>query len=158
MKPRLSGLIVCVLASCIGHGNSEAQFYTLPAGDGLVNTISDNGIAAGSFLSPQYFIWEVGASGKVNIGGVPAGNGVGGQAKISNDGTKLCGSELNPESGLHEMAFYDIEKGHWTTLGGLGGSSDASISSGWGNFWRRANRGWSRIYQRRHRACDGLEQ
>lgn len=109
----------------------SAQFFTLPAGEGFVEGISDNGIAVGSFNSPEYFMWEVGVGGKVSIGGVPAGNGIGGQASISNDGEFIGGVTFNPSSGFHEASRYDVETGAWTPLAGLGGSSGSEISSGW---------------------------
>ena len=109
-----------------------AQFFTLPQGEGFIETISNNGIAAGSFNSPEYFMWEVGVSGKISIGGVPAGNGVGGQASISNDGAFIGGVTFNADSGFHEASRYEVATQSWTPLGGLQGSSGSSISSGWG--------------------------
>lgn len=125
--------LVAFLCVFLFANYASGQFYALDPGDGLVVGISDNGIAVGSFQNAdnQYFMWQVGAGGKVNIGGVPAGNGVGGQAKISNDGTRIVGSDFNNVSGLHEMSYYDVSSGSWTPVGGIGGSSDASISSGW---------------------------
>ena len=108
-----------------------AQFFSLPSGQGFVESISNNGIAVGSFNSPEYFMWEVGVGGKVNIGGVPAGNGVGGQASVSNDGSFVGGVTFNAASGFHEASRYEVATGMWTPLGGLAGSSGTSISSGW---------------------------
>lgn len=112
----------------------QAQFYSLEEGDGLVNDVSNNGIAVGSFLNAdnEYFSWEIGVGGKVNIGGVPAGGGVGGQAGISNDGSIVVGSDFNSMSGFNEASVYDMSGGTWTNLGGIGSSSGSSISSGWG--------------------------
>lgn len=114
--------------------NVEAQFYTLGPGDGLVDAVSDNGIAVGSFLNSdnEYFSWEIGVGGKVNIGGAVAGNGVGGQPSISNDGMRIGGTEFNSASGFNEMSYYDTASGTWTSVGGIGSSSGTSISSGWG--------------------------
>ena len=133
MRSGLS-LVVCLLFATIGLQEVEAQFFLLNPGDGLVNDVSNNGVAVGSFLNNdgQYFSWEIGVGGKVNIGGVPAGNGVGGQAKISNDGMFACGTDFNAGSGFHELSRYDFVTQQWTPLGGLGGSSGSEISSGWG--------------------------
>ena len=127
-----SNLCLFVLSiSFLLSQHASAQFYSLPANTGFVEGISDNGIAVGSFGSAEYFLWEVGVGGKVNIGGVPAGDGVGGQAKISNDGAFIGGTTFNNDSNLHEASRYEVATGMWTPLGGLGASSGSETSSGW---------------------------
>jgi uncharacterized membrane protein len=121
--------IVAALGVCVS--GATAELYILPVGDGLIETISDNGVAAGSFLAPEYFIWTV-ENGTEYIGGTVPGSGIGGQARVSADGTRVCGTFLNPNSGFNEMAIYDIATGEWTPLGGIGGMSGTEISSGWG--------------------------
>jgi hypothetical protein len=55
-------LFVLLTAACaVISSPALAQFYTLN-GSGLIEGISDNGIAVGSFNSPEYFMWEVGVS------------------------------------------------------------------------------------------------
>ncbi|MCA9290535.1 MAG: hypothetical protein KDA25_05370, partial [Phycisphaerales bacterium] len=79
---------------------------------------------------PTYFMWSP-DNGHMGIGGVPAGNGVGGQAKISVDGLFVCGTTYNAVEDYHEMSRYDVTAGTWTACGGIGGETDAEISSGW---------------------------
>ncbi|MEO1007407.1 MAG: GC-type dockerin domain-anchored protein [Planctomycetota bacterium] len=130
MAPRLTAVIVL----CCG-GAALGQFWTTPVGQGLMEGISDAGVAVGSFNHPagEYFLWTE-DGGVELIGGVPAGSGVGGQAKISNDGRYVCGTIFNDGPGWHEMARYDRTTGEWTPLGfipGFGEPVDDEISSGW---------------------------
>jgi hypothetical protein len=132
--------LTLVLASTSLAGD----FYTIPVGQGLAEGISDNGIAVGSFNSPEYFMWTVNGGVQL-IGGTVPGSGVGGQAKISNDGARIGGTYLNPASGFNEMAYYDVGAGMWNPLGGIGGSSGTEISSGWnisGNGQNVVGLGW----------------
>ncbi|MFK7960324.1 MAG: hypothetical protein AB8G96_07335 [Phycisphaerales bacterium] len=110
---------------------ASAQFTRIEGFSGLGEGISNTGVVAGSFGTPEYFMWTE-LDGPMLIGGTVPGNGVGGQGKVSADGTRICGSFLNPASGLNEMAWYDVATGTWTPLGGIGGSVDAEISGGWG--------------------------
>lgn len=111
-------------------GSAQAQeFYNLGAGF-TPTSISDNGVVAGtSDALGQYFTWSSG-DGVTGIGGTLPG--AGGQASISADGTRIAGTALNTMTGLNEMGYYDTNTGNWTLLGGIGGSSDSSTSSGWG--------------------------
>lgn len=108
------------------------EFHIL--GQGFTPTaISDNGVVAGdSDALGQYFTWTA-AGGITAIGGyIPTQPGSGGQASISNDGTRIGGTNLNATTGLAEMAYYDVNTGSWNNLGGIGGSVDGGTSSGWG--------------------------
>lgn len=107
------------------------QFWNLGAGIEATG-ISDTGVVVGTDPnSNQYFMWS--ASGGMQwIGGVGANDGYGGIATISNDGSKVGGTNINGDTGLGEAAVYDVGSGTWTSLGGIGGSMDNSTSSGWG--------------------------
>ena len=120
------------ISICILCGAANGQFFS-QSGFGLVETVSNNGISAGSFGNPagQYFLWDI-ENGAMNIGGVGAGGGVGGSPGVSDDGQYVCGVTLNPATGLHEMSRYEVGTGTWTPLGGLGSSSGSETSSGWG--------------------------
>ena len=113
---------------CWASGPAQGQFYAVDGG--APDGISDNGVATGNFGSPEYFLWTVGGGTQL-IGGTLPGNGVGGQAKISNDGTRISGTYLNPASGLNEMAYYDVPTATWNPLGGIGNACSTEISSGW---------------------------
>ena len=80
----------------------------------------------------EYFYWTE-ETGVVLVGGTSAGNGVGGQAKVSDDGTRMVGTVLNGSSGLYEMGICLLDSGaEWVPLGGIGSSSGGEASSGWG--------------------------
>jgi hypothetical protein len=123
-------LVSVVTSVAVVGASAGGEFYTAPVGEGLVEGISDNGVACGSFNSPEYFMWTV-DGGLELIGGTVPGDGVGGQAKISNDGTRISGTYLNPVSGLNEFSYYDIGAATWNPLGGIGGVSGTETSSGW---------------------------
>ena len=80
----------------------------------------------------EYFYWTE-ETGVVLVGGTAAGGGVGGQAKVSDDGTRMVGTVLNGSSGLYEMGICLLDSGaEWVPLGGIGSSSGGEASSGWG--------------------------
>jgi uncharacterized membrane protein len=93
--------------------------------------LSGNGSVITGYDSSQYFIWSQGGGYRGIGGSIPAG-GVGGSPEISNDGSRICGAYLNPASGLNEMAMYNVAAATWTPLGGIGGASGTTMSSGWG--------------------------
>lgn len=107
------------------------QFWNLGAGYEATG-ISDTGVVVGTDTNTnQYFMWTAGG-GMTLIGGVGANDGYGGQATISNNGSRIGGTNINADTGLGEAAVYDTGLGTWTNLGGIGGSMDNSTSSGWG--------------------------
>jgi uncharacterized membrane protein len=118
------------LLSPAGLAHAQNAYFNLGAGQTPSGLSADGAVAAGTNNS-QYFKWTA-TGGVVNIGGVSAATSlVGGQAKISNDGTRLCGVYLNPVSGKHELSRYDLGSSTWTPLGGIGAACSAEISSGW---------------------------
>ncbi len=93
---------------------------------------SENGELVVGTSPTEYFYWTE-ATGLVMVGGTAAGNGVGGQAKVSNDGSRMVGTVFNPISGLYEMGICLLDDGAtWLPLGGIGSSSGSETSSGWG--------------------------
>ena len=124
-----------VAALACAAGSASAQFWTIDPQFALSEGISNNGIVSGSGVDAggSYFMWSQ-SGGLVNIGGVSAGNGVGGQATVSNDGSYIAGTRYNAAMGYHEMARYNIAAGTWEGFGGIPGIGmqvDAEISSGW---------------------------
>jgi hypothetical protein len=106
---------------------SAQSFYNL--GQGVTPTDANNGVVVGS--DPATFFYWTAGSGRINVGGVPAGSNGAGTARISADGTRFSGTAVGA-SGMNEAGYYDIGASAWTTLGGIGGSSDGNVSSGWG--------------------------
>lgn len=128
---RILAAVLLAVAMC---STGQAQFYNLGAGNSVSGLSFDGSVGAGSDFE-QYFTWT--PAGGVNpVGGTAAGGGVGGQAKLSNDGTRLSGTDLNPTSNQFEMSYYDTTTSSWTNLGGIGavcpGGPGDETSSGWG--------------------------
>lgn len=114
-----------LFAMAVGLAASSAsaqQFWNLGAG-----FTPTDGSFDGSVIVGQGFVWTAG-TGSVGIGGDP----LTGTFRVTDDGTRVAGTNLNSDSGLYEMSIYDRGTGVWTSLGGIGGSSDGSASSGWG--------------------------
>lgn len=106
------------------------SFHNL--GSGLApNAVSADGSVVAGTTPDNYAIWTE-KEGIASIGGVLPGAGVGGQARISDDGDRICATVFNDKSGFHEMGYFDVNTGVWTPLGGIGGSSGTEISSSWG--------------------------
>ncbi|MCA9299564.1 MAG: hypothetical protein KDA28_10885, partial [Phycisphaerales bacterium] len=123
-----------IAAISILAGTASAQFWTTDFG--FLEGISNTGVGSGSFgtANNEYFTWDA-TNGSQGIGGVAAGNGVGGQGKISNDGRYISGTTYNAANDWHEMSRYDRTTGTWEGFGmlpGFGQQIDAEVSSGWG--------------------------
>lgn len=137
------------LALVCAAGTANAQFYRIGAGNGLSNSISNTGVVVGdNDASGQYYMWNAG-DGLSLIGGAVAGNGIGGQPTISNDGMFVGGTVFNPSEGWYEMGRYDVSGGAWTGVGALpviGAQVDSSVGSGWaisGNGQNIAGLAWT---------------
>ncbi len=108
---------------------SDGELILIP--DSAVTGVNANGSAAAGYDNSQNFMWTE-TNGVQNIGGLPPGNGTGGDVEMSNNGNKIVGPYLNPTSSLKEMAIYDVPSQTWTPLGGIGGQSGDQTSSSWG--------------------------
>lgn len=97
---------------------------------GTASGISDDGSVVAGHDSSEYWYWTE-KTGVVLIGGQVPGNGVGGQAKISGDGTRMTAGELNLDTGKVEANIYHIDAFQWQPLGSFGASCDAESSGGW---------------------------
>jgi len=118
--------ITTLAALTLAAGASAQSFHNL-GGITPTGVSADGSVVAASVFQGSFFVWTE-AGGLVNIGG----NAVAGNASISDDGTKIGGTIVDPSTGLSEFARYVIADGVWTPLGGLGASCDNSMSSGWG--------------------------
>ncbi len=126
--------LLAAAALATAAGSASAQFWTIDASFGLSQGISDNGIVTGDSLTGgPYFLWNQ-TSGATTIGGASAGQGVGGQPKISNDGAYVAGTRFNAAGGYYEMGRYTVATGTWEgfgTFAGYGTQIDQSVSSGY---------------------------
>lgn len=109
----------------------EASYVQLGNGPLLSTVNGDGSICGGSYLTGGYFVYHK-DWGVVSIGGTSAGDGVGGQAKLSADGNRMCGTALNSGSGLNELSVFDLTDFTWSHKGGIGSNNGVETSSGWG--------------------------
>lgn len=119
-----------LFAGSLFFGTSlSAQVFKISMGDVNASDVSNNGIV--SLNSPSgNFIWSE-ESGIQTINEISNGYSNGGQAHISNDGSKIAATVTNPETDGNEMGLYDVELGTWTFLGGLGTIVDGEDASAW---------------------------
>ncbi len=142
---------LALVTSALGTGT----YYGLGTSRVASGVSADGSVVAGTTSSgAPYFIWQLNNPGVTTlIGGVSPGGGVGGQAKVSDDGDKICGtlggyvaSPPIPPTVVNQMAVYDVSDAAWTGLGGIGWFSGTETASGWaisGDGTKVAGLGWS---------------
>lgn len=91
--------------------------------------VSNQGVVAGySTWAGPYSLWYPETQTNDTIYGLAPGNGVGGRAMFSADGTKISGTSNGPAGP--EMSVYNMSNQTWTVLGSLGFSVDNNLSNG----------------------------
>jgi hypothetical protein len=127
---RSSAVAALVIAAASTPALAQGDF-TILGPDLFPGSVSGDGsVITGEVSGVGYFLWTE-AGGLVPIGGSP-GQGAGGQPTIDWDATVVSGTAPNPVTGTTELSRYDIASGQWVNLGGIGGQSGSSVSSGWG--------------------------
>lgn len=129
MTTRTLSRIAVAAIALIAVSAAQAQFYRLGPYD-TPSSVTDSGFVAG-YDDVGYFIWSA-AGGHTPIGGAIPGQGTGGIPRISESGSKVGATNYDLDSGTTQIASYDKASGLWTNYGGLGGSSDGSVSGGFG--------------------------
>lgn len=122
-----AGTAVGLLGVCGAAQGQGLSFFNLGAGASPSGASADGSVVAGTNAT-QYFRWTPGGGTQL-IGGSST---AGGRASISADGRFIGGTVANSSTGLFEMGRYDAVGGSWQALGGIGGVSGSSVSSGWG--------------------------
>lgn len=115
--------LVCCLAAPFAH--AAGNFWDLGYGLTVSGSSADGSVIGAYSTGGSYYMWTA-ASGVTSIGGAWEG----GVASVSADGTRISGSALGND-GQSYAGYYSVGTGQWTTLGGIGGSSGTSSSSGW---------------------------
>jgi hypothetical protein len=105
-------------------------YYNLGPSANVSGLSADGSVASGYVTSGPFFYWTAGG-GIIPVGGNGPGDGTGGSAGISDDGTYFSGNSTDT-NGLSQMSRYHIPTGTWQLLGGIGGASGVEGSSGWG--------------------------
>jgi len=105
--------------------HAEGSYYDLGY-QVTASGASADGSVIGAYISGDSFYMWTAATGVVSIGG----HWQGGVASVSADGSRISGSATGSD-GLTQAAYYSVGNGSWTTLGGVGSSSDGSASTAW---------------------------
>jgi len=124
---KLVGALALVFGSLAANlAHASGTYYNLGSGMTPSGSSGDGSVVGAYVSGGSFYAWTAG-TGVVSIGGAWQG----GTADVSDNGRYLSGSATGSD-GLTQAARYDRTTGTWTTLGGIGGSSDGSASSGWG--------------------------
>jgi uncharacterized membrane protein len=121
--------VVVGFASAVALAASPA-YYDLGSSANVSGLSADGAVASGYFTAGEFFYWTP-SGGTVLIGGIAPGDGVGGNAGISDDGN-FIGGNFQDSSRLSQMSRFDRSAGSWQVLGGIGSSSGGEGSSAWG--------------------------
>lgn len=119
--------LAALSALALASAASAQSFSNLGASVTPTGVSADGSVVAAYIFQGPFFKWTP-EGGLINIGG----NANAGNASVSDDGTVIAGSILNPSNNLYEMARYDVATSTWQSVGSLGSSCDSSASSGWG--------------------------
>ncbi len=114
---------VCSLTAPGAH--AAGNFWDLGYGITVSGSSADGSVIGAYVQNGSYYMWTA-ATGVTSIGGAWHG----GVASVSADGSRISGSAYGSD-GLNYAGYYSVGTGQWTTLGGIGGNSDASASSSW---------------------------
>ena len=112
-------------------GSTTGSFQLLGT-TGLTPTDAsrDGRVVVGYNLN-QFWYWTP-DSGIVLVGGITPSSGGAGSAGVSDDGTRMGFTVINPDTGKTEGAFHDIASGEITRIGNFGFSCDLGATSCWG--------------------------
>ncbi len=123
--------LTLALASSAFAGGTQGSF-TLLGPTGLTpSDASSNGQVVAGYNGSSFWYWTR-DTGLVTIGGVSPSSGGAGSAAVSNDGTRIGYTVINPQTGKTEGAFYNIASATTTRIGSFGFSCDLAATSCWG--------------------------
>ncbi|MBS1703138.1 MAG: PEP-CTERM sorting domain-containing protein [Armatimonadetes bacterium] len=119
-----------ILGSAFVSALANAQLVTMP-NTFIPTGLSGNGTTMVGYGTGGWAYWNQ-SNGVVQIGGVQSGN-----ARISDDGTKIGASMAGPpnpytSTGWTEMGQYDVTTGTWQNYGHLNYHSGTTASTAWG--------------------------
>ncbi|MFM8731624.1 MAG: hypothetical protein ACKOGJ_03730 [Phycisphaerales bacterium] len=124
-------LAVLAAASTALAGGTSGSFQLLGQ-TGLTPTdASADGRVVVGYNQSQFWFWTP-TQGLVQIGGITPSSGGAGSAGVSDDGTRMGYTVINPQTGKTEGAFHDIPSGGTTPIGSFGFSCDLGATSCWG--------------------------
>lgn len=112
------------------HTVLHAQFLIKPVTFSPTGLSNQGNVAGYEAQAGPYSIWKPDSGITTNIGGLAPGQGIGGQARFSDNGNFLSGTSLGNQ--FAELSRYDGSTGQWTALGSLGFMIDSTLSGGFG--------------------------
>lgn len=92
---------------------------------------SADGRTVAGYNVNEFWYWTS-EQGLTTIGGISPSAGGAGSAGVSDDGTRIGYTVINPQTGKTEGAFYEVATGLTTRIGNFGFSCDVSATSCWG--------------------------
>ena len=126
--------LAAIIASCGLYSSASAgELFLL----GYVNysyaeDSSDDGQVVVGTDPLAYWYWTQ-QTGVVRVPNtIPPGNGVGGQARVTADGTRMTCTTNNPDTTKGEATIYHIDTSQYQLLGSFGFNCDAERSGAWG--------------------------
>lgn len=123
--------ILAIAAAAHADAGSLTLLPVPPGASVFLTDVSNDGRIVVGATGTQYFYWTR-ELGVVYIGGIAPGyQGAGGVGRVSADGTRIAGGELNL-AGKADAATYAIDSGAWMTGPGLGASCDITSTSAYG--------------------------
>jgi len=120
------------LALLAGMQAQAAELRAFGANTNVTGVSANGSTVAGYFMGGQDFMWTH-QNGLTPIGGgAPGVYGSGGRVKVSADGSRISGNQINSLTGNLEAAYYTPATASWQTLGSLGGhGSTIEASTAW---------------------------
>jgi hypothetical protein len=157
---------IALLASSLAISSISAQFETRPDFFSPTGVANDGSVAGYLAQAGPYSIWNPDLQpSSVDIGGIAPGNGVGGQARFSTDGTFLSGSSSTDLGAA--LSIYDRTTATWTALTDLDFPVDNSTSGGYaisgdgttvvGNSWADTTGGYAYTHAIASSATTGVK-
>ena len=120
-----------ITASAAVAGGTTGSFRLLGT-TGLTPTdASRDGRVVVGYNTNQFWYWTP-EQGITLVGGVTPSSGGAGSAGVSDDGTRMGFTVINPGTGKTEGAFLDIASGELARIGSFGFSCDLGATSCWG--------------------------
>ena len=119
-------------ASSVAFGGGTSGAFTLLGTQGLTPSgASADGRVVVGYSQSSFWYWTR-SQGLVSIGGITPSAGGAGSAGVSDDGTRMGYTVINPATGKTEGAFYDIASAQTSRIGNFGFSCDLAATSCWG--------------------------
>ena len=124
-----------LLAACMASAGTAGSLTLIPIPHGLEGHVFNTGVSGDGKVATGYapggsFYWTA-ETGVVYNGGLePGWHGCGGDCKISEDGTRMCGQFLDDSS--HAIGgYYLLPEGVWVTQASMGSNCDITKVSAW---------------------------